>query len=69
MWCVVALAAISAVLTAVTAIWPDWIEVVLDESPDGGDGSIERLLAAAWFAGTVLFFLLARRDYRRLKAA
>jgi hypothetical protein len=69
MWCEGGLAAVSAVLTIVTAIWPRWIEVVVDGSPDGGDGSFERLLALAMLAGTVVFFVLARRDCRKLKAA
>jgi hypothetical protein len=69
MWCEGVLAAVSAVLTFVTAIWPDWIEILVDTSPDGGDGSFERLLALAMLAGAVLLFVAARRDYRKLKAA
>ena len=63
------LAAIGAVLTVVTLIWPTWIETLLGESPDGGDGSVERLFALGWLAATVLFAVLARRDWRRVAQA
>jgi hypothetical protein len=66
MWCEAVLAAMSAVLTVVTAVWPDWIELLGGASPDGGDGSFERLLALAMLVGTVVFVVLARRDFRRL---
>lgn len=69
MWCEVVLAAVSAVLTVMTAIWPSWIELVSRESPDGGDGSVERLLALAFLAATLLFVALARRNQRALRAA
>ena len=63
------LAAIGGVLTVVTVIWPTWIESLLGESPDGGDGSAERLFALGWLAATVLFAVLARRDWRRIAQA
>ena len=63
------LAAIGAVLTVVTLIWPTWIESLFGESPDGGDGSAERLFALGWLAATVLFAVLARRDWRRIAEA
>ena len=63
------LATIGGVLTVVTLIWPTWIETLLGESPDGGDGSAERLFALGWLAATVLFAVLARRDWRRLAQA
>ncbi|GAB3688787.1 hypothetical protein [Angustibacter aerolatus] len=64
----VVLAAVSTVLTVLSLAWPTWFEDWLGESPDGGDGSAERLLALVWLAGTVLFTLLARRDARLLRA-
>ena len=59
-----ALAVVSAVLVVVSLVWPTWFETLLGESPDGGDGSAERLLALVWVAATVLFSSLARRDWR-----
>lgn len=69
LWIEMLLALVGAVLTVVTLVWPTWIETLLGESPDGGDGSFERMLALLWLAGTVLFALLARRDWRRLAQA
>ena len=63
------LATIGAVLTVVTLIWPTWIETLFNESPDGGDGSAERVFALGWLAITVLFAVLARRDWRRMAEA
>ena len=58
------LAMVSAVLIVVSLAWPTWFESLLGQSPDGGDGSAERLLALGWVAATVLFSGLARRDWR-----
>ncbi len=58
------LAVVSAVLVVVSLVWPTWFETLLGESPDGGDGSAERLLALVWVAAAVLFSSLARRDWR-----
>jgi hypothetical protein len=63
------LASIGTVLTVMTLIWPTWMESLLGQSPDGGDGSVERLFALGWLAATVLFALLARRDWRRIAQA
>jgi hypothetical protein len=63
------LATIGAVLTVVTLIWPTWIETLFGESPDGGDGSAERVFALGWLAATVLFAVLARRSWRRIAQA
>lgn len=69
MWIEAALSALACLLTVVTLIWPDWIELVFDESPDGGDGSAERMFAIAWLLAAVAFGWLARRDWRRLLPA
>jgi hypothetical protein len=69
MWVERLLAAGAGVLTLVTALWPTWIEGLVEASPDGGDGSAERLLALGWLAATLVFAALARRDRRRLTAA
>ncbi len=58
------LAMVSAVLVVVSLAWPTWFESLLGQSPDGGDGSAERLLALGWVAATVLLSGLARRDWR-----
>lgn len=52
-------------------LWdPMWFERLFDESPDGGDGSLERLVACTCFAAAgIVAGLLARRERRRLIAA
>jgi hypothetical protein len=62
------LAALSAVLLALTLVVPDWIEVVFGLEPDGGTGELEWLIAGALALGTVGFGLAARRDWRRARA-
>jgi hypothetical protein len=63
------LASIGAVLTVVTLIWPTWIETLVGTSPDAGDGSVERWFALGWLVATVVFAVLARRDWRRIAEA
>ena len=66
----VAASVVSALLFVLTLVDPQWIERWFDESPDDGDGSLERwilggsLLIAALIAG-----VLARRERRRFVAA
>lgn len=69
MWIESALCLGACLLTIVTLIWPDWIELLFAESPDGGDGSAERLIAIAWLSAAVVFGCLARRDWNRLAPA
>jgi len=63
-------ALIAAVLGSVaciaTLILPQWFELMFDESPDGGDGSLETIFAIFFSLGAFLFFgLLAWRMRRR----
>lgn len=66
MWIELVLAFATGLATVATVIWPTWIEALFEASPDGGDGSAERLFALAWLAATVFFAVLARRDRRHL---
>jgi glutathione S-transferase len=53
-----------------TLVEPRWFELLFDEAPDGGDGSLEAWVALA--CSLLLGFLLAglaRRDWRAGKAA
>lgn len=48
-----------------TLIEPQWFELLFDESPDGGDGSLETIVALAVSLGACLVFsALARREWR-----
>jgi hypothetical protein len=49
-----------------TLIEPTWFELLFDESPDGGDGSLEALVAlVASFAAGGIFARLAWRQWSR----
>lgn len=64
-WIEAILAACSAVATMLSIVWPQWIEAIFEESPDGGDGSAERLVAVVFLAATIVFSWLARKEWRR----
>jgi hypothetical protein len=58
-------AALFAVITGVTVLWPDWIERLTILEPDAGSGSAEWGLVLASGAVAVIAATLARRDYLR----
>ena len=62
-------AAMVAVLALVTAVWPDWIEIVTGSSPDGGSGVLERAVVAGLAAAAVLLAAAARAEWRRAASA
>jgi hypothetical protein len=41
LWLGAACGAMSAVLFAMTLVWPDWIERIFEVEPDGGSGATE----------------------------
>jgi len=58
-------AALSFIACVATIIEPQWFELLFDESPDGGDGSLETLAAVAVSAiACVVFSLIGRREWR-----
>ena len=58
---------LALVLFAVTLIDPQWIERFFNESPDGGDGRVERwLVGGAFLLASLLAAALAWRERRRL---
>jgi hypothetical protein len=65
-WLEAALAASSAVVFVATLVVPEWIEVIFRVDPDGGNGSLEWLIAAAFALAAVGWSCLARRELRRL---
>ena len=55
----------AAALAIVTAIVPDWIETVFGVDPDGGNGTVEWGITAAFVILTIVFVIAARVEYRR----
>ncbi len=64
-----ALAVLFAGMAVLTAFWPDWIEAVFRVDPDGGNGSAEWLAVIVLGVAAIAAFILARRDYRTVRAA
>lgn len=59
------LAAVTGIMTIVTLISREWIEIVFGVDPDNGSGALEWLLVAALAAATLIFGMLARLEWRR----
>lgn len=47
------LGVVASLLAAVTAAWPDWIELLTGVDPDRHNGGVEWLLVTALFASAV----------------
>jgi len=63
-------ALLSGVACIATLIEPQWFELLFDEAPDRGDGSLETIVAVAVsLLACALFALLARREWRRGRSA
>jgi hypothetical protein len=60
------LAVISAALSVLTLVFPEWIEEVTGLEPDAGSGALEWIIVGVFMAATVVSAALARRDYRRM---
>ena len=58
-------AVVCAAIFVLTLFEPRWFELLFDEAPDGGDGSLESSLAiVASLVATALFVRLALREWR-----
>ena len=58
-------ALLSAVACIALVIEPQWFELLFADAPDGGDGSVETVIAVAVsLVACVLFAWLARREWR-----
>jgi hypothetical protein len=64
-WVETILACLSGSLAVLTLIWHNWVELLFEAEPDGGDGSFEWALVVVLLAATVVFSVLARIEWRR----
>jgi hypothetical protein len=62
-WVEAVLAVLTAVLTVVTSVSPEWIEMLVGVSPDGGSGALEWALVVLLGLVTVTFAVLARAEW------
>jgi hypothetical protein len=60
------LATVFAVLTAVTLVWPTWIESLTGLEPDRGSGEAEWWIVVVFGLATIGLGLLGGRDYLRV---
>ena len=65
----VGLSVLSLFLFMLTLVWREWIEGIFRVDPDSGSGSLEWAIAGALLVTAMLFGLLARVNWRRLKSA
>ena len=67
-WAESVLAIATGILAVVTAVVPDWIEVVFRVDPDAGSGALEWLVVAALTVACLGSALAARQTRARLAA-
>jgi hypothetical protein len=67
-WFEAVTAAVGSILFVLTLITREWIEALTGWDPDGGNGSLELIIALALLAISAASILAARRDYRRSTA-
>jgi hypothetical protein len=60
-WVECILGATSAALAILTLIVPRWIEITLRVDPDGGNGTLEWLIALAFICSAATLLTAARR--------
>ncbi len=66
----IVLAGLSILAFIATMMWPNWFELVFGADPDGGDGSLERVVALSLTGATALvMILLAVRNLSSRQAA
>ena len=58
----------SGFFVVITLLWHNWIEILFGIEPDGGDGSLEWALVGVLIMVTVVFFVIARIEWRRAVA-
>jgi hypothetical protein len=67
-WLEVCLATFAGILSIITSIWRNWIEIVFGVELDAGNGSLEWLLVAILWLATFVLFFLARYEWRKTRA-
>jgi hypothetical protein len=65
-WIEMVLAVLAGAVGIVTALYPTWFEALFEASPDKGSGAFEWAIAITLIGTSLVFTLLARRDFRRV---
>ena len=66
-WFATIFALIAAFLAVLTAVRPDWIELLFGIEPDEGSGSLERLVVGIAVAVAFTASLFALTEWRRVR--
>jgi hypothetical protein len=64
-WVETVLGSATTILTAITLISREWIEIVFGVDPDHGNGALEWMIIAVLAAASVAFGVLARMEWGR----
>ena len=67
-WIETALGSLTGILTVVTLISHEWIEIMFGVDPDRGSGALEWGIVLVLASATLLFGLLARAEWRHVVA-
>ncbi|CAM4297303.1 ABC transporter permease [Kibdelosporangium persicum] len=68
-WVQTVLAGITGLMTIVTLLWRDWIEILFDSGPDQGSGAFEWLIVGVLALVTIILAVAARYEFRRVAPA
>src|SRR5215468_5475978 len=68
-WVEVAAAAAAGILSVITPIWPDWIELVSGWDPDQHDGTAEWTIAVGLLVVALAIVATAASEWRRTPVA
>ena len=68
LWSEVSFASLTAIVGAITAVYPRWIEAVFGIDPDHGSGALEWAIVGVCFVATVVSLLAARTCWREARA-
>jgi hypothetical protein len=61
----VAAASTAGILSVITPIWPDWIEILSGWDPDQHDGTAEWMIALGLLVVALAMFAAAASEWRR----
>ena len=68
-WLEMGLAVITGILSVITFVWNEWIEIIFHVDPDSGNGSLEWLIVGTLLVITLVLFFLARYEWRRTRTS
>lgn len=64
----IALSVLSGGLAVLTAVSPEWIEILTGLEPDAGNGTLEWIIVLSFAALAVILGFVARHDLRLIRS-